>query len=653
MNRKCKMPVPPSFDVPPAENNDPALSEPGPGTRRSWLMGTGALALAPLLPACGGGGGGSSFFVPETPKPSPDAAAIDWGRETIRADMAAEGGPVAFTAALYRDGQVVWQEAFGVIDRDSGRPATPQTRFNIGSVSKVLAALATMVLVDRKRVDLDTPFATYRPEFRMLSPAYRRITVRQLLSHSSGLPGTYFPNAFAFEPLRGYGAHAEAAMADRHLKHEPGELAVYNNDGFTMIERLVLAVTGQEYPAFVKQHILDPLEMTESSYPLEPLPDGSFAYPYEPNGVRHGQEYVLPCATGGLRSTAGDMLKLAAMLIDKGLYKGRRIVSEAAVAAMAQDQTPGLRINPSPEWRWGLGWDSVQQPGLHAAGVSGWSKNGGTIFFTSDFFVLPQARMALFISGNGRYNSGRLAEGVLLRALQGNGKLDKLPASLASDVPAAATPAPADVEAVRGVYGSYTMPVRVVSADGQTLDLLEWKSKKDGSFEWVLSDTGQGLRLRTDGWWWSDSGGGVSYRWTEEGGHRYLMTRRPLGLGHYRVTMPIGQQMPPAPAPLPAEWVQLLDSRWGLAEEDPSSTAVMNGIVPAYLRELPELPGYLFWDDSELQQFLLPESGQRAGMTVKVPVNHGRDLMELVLQTRGSEQWLDVGGSLYRPLPAA
>ncbi len=621
----------------------------GASTRRAWLVGTGAMALAPLLPACGGG----NDFVPETPKPAPEAAAIEWARESIRAAMTVDGSPSAVTVALYRESQVVWQEAFGVLDRDSGQKATPQARVNIGSVSKVFAALATMVLVDRKLVDLDKPLVSYVPEFRMLSPAYSRISVRQCLSHSSGLPGTYFENLFAFKPLPGYAAKAEAAMADLHLKHEPGELAVYCNDGFTMIERLVLAVTGQSFEAFVKTALLDPLEMTESSYPLEPLPDGSFAVPYDREGVRHRQEYVMAYATGGLRSTSGDMMKLATMLIDKGLYKGRRVVSEASIAAMGQDQTLGLRINPSPEWRWGLGWDSVRQLGLGAAGVQAWAKNGGTIFYSTEFFVLPQERMAVFISGNSHgYSPTVLAEGILLRALQGTGRIASVPAALPTQPPAAVTPAQGEVQAVLGIYGNHEAPWKVESVDGARIDLLQGASAPDEPFNWEPRITG--LRLRTDGWWWSDVDGAPSYRWIVDGRHRYLMLRVGNANGHYRLTLPLGQQMVPAPAPLPAEWEARLGSVWVLAEEDPSSTALMNGDIPVRLQELPELPGYVFWDNPDgLRQFLLPLSADRAGPTVQVPVNNGRDLMELVFETRQGESWVRAGGSLYRPLRAS
>lgn len=134
--------------------------------------------------------------------------------------------------ALLKQGRIVWQQAFGKASVVDNKPATIRTRFNIGSVSKVLAGLVGVMLQDRKLVDLDTPVVNYLPGFKMLSPEYVRITSRHLLSHASGLPGTNSRNIFSFEPIPGYSADTESELANTHLKHAPGQLAVYCNDGF-------------------------------------------------------------------------------------------------------------------------------------------------------------------------------------------------------------------------------------------------------------------------------------------------------------------------------------------------------------------------------------------------------------------------------------
>lgn len=613
----------PPLPAPCALPNHPLPQQP---TRRQCLAWGGAAGLAPLLAACGGDGDGL-------------AATKAWGREAIRKTMQ-ETGARAVSIALLVDGEVAWQEAFGVTDEAAGTPATTATRFNVGSVSKVLAALAVAILVDRKLVRLDAPITDYLPGFSMRSPGFRDIRLRHLLSHSSGLPGTHAHNLFATTHLPGYAAELEAALADVHLKHAPGELAVYCNDGFTLTERVVQAVTGQSFPEFVQTQILAPLGMAQSGYTLQPLPAGSFAHGYL-NGERQDQEFVMGYATGGLCTTPGDMLRLGAMFLGGGQYRGTRIVSEAGVAEMARDQTLGLRINPSPEWRWGLGWDSVRQPGLDAAGVLAWQKNGGTTLYASDFFVLPHERMAFVITGSGTaYNPGRLAEGILLRALQERGRLAALPPAVASTPPAPVDAAPATVQAALGIYGRSEAPLKALSPDGQRIDLWTWSPQG-----WTLLR--EGLRLRSDGWWWPDAGPGLSYRWQQAGGHTYLIARQPGGAGHYRLTMALGQRLSAAPGPLPAAWQARLGRPWKVLNEAPQSFVIRLGGGQIALGELPDLPGYLLWDNAQL---LLPLADDRAGMAVQVPTNFGRDLVELVATREGGQDTLRSGGwVLQRP----
>lgn len=563
-----------------------------------------------------------------------------WGRRQIRQAMQASDTRAASIAILYGD-RIVWQEAFGVLQDSPAIPATPEARFNVGSVSKVLAALAVMILADRQLVQLDAPVVRYLPQFSMLSSGYRDITVRHLLSHASGLPGTYLHNMFAFAPLPGYAAGLEAALADMHLKHAPGAMAVYCNDGFTLVERIVQAVTGQSYPAFVQSAILTPLSMGRSGFTLQPLPEGSFAPGYI-GQARQGQEFVMGYATSGLCTTPGDMMRLAALLIQGGEQDGQRVVSKAGVLEMASDQNQGMRIDLTPDWHWGLGWDSTQQPGLGAAGVRAWQKSGSTVFCASDFYVLPQAGMALLLTGNAPgFRTGPIAEGILLRALKETGQLQALPPKVSTIVPSVATSSTTDVDAVLGIYGRASKPLKVVSPDRQQIDLSVWSAALK---DW--EPLCEGLRLRNDGWWWSDAKPGTHYRWEQADGRCYLLSREPAQAGHYWVTTPMAEQMPRAAAPLPTAWADRLGTTWTQANEAPESILLATGgMATATLRELPELRGYLFWDD---RQFLLPLSADRAGMAVRVPLHQGRDLVELVVQTRDQQEWLHAAGWVYR-----
>lgn len=603
---------------------------PRPPSRRDWLAWAGTTAVAPWLPGCGG----SNNPGPQLP------ATMAWGRQEIRQAMQASRARAA-SIALLQGERLVWQEAFGVLDDSSRTPVTPDTRFNVGSVSKVLAALAVMILVDRQLVALDAPVLRYLPQFAMLSPGYRDITVRHLLNHASGLPGTHTHHLFAFAPQPGYAAELEAALADVHLKHAPGAMAVYCNDGFTLVERIVLAVTGQAYPAFVQSAILNPLGMARSGYTLQPLPAGSFAHGYI-GDARQGQEFVMGYATGGLCTTPGDMMKLATLLMRGGELDGQRIVSKAAVAEMGSAQNQGMRLSHlTPDWHGGLGWDSTQHPGLDAAGFVAWQKSGSTMFYASDFYVLPQAGLALLITGSAPgFKPGPVAEGILLRALQETGQLRTLPPKVSAAAPAQATISSSAVDALLGIYGCSARPIKATSPDSQQVDLSIWSAKAKA---WEPLCTG--LRLCSDGWWWSDAQLRTQYRWEQAEGRRYLLARETATAGHYGVATPVAQQMQRAPAPLPPQWSARLGSTWLLANEAPDSIPLAMGVGAATLQELPDLPGYLFWDDS---QFLRPLSADRAGMAVQVPHNAGRDLVELVVHTHDKDEWMHAAGWVYR-----
>lgn len=620
------MPSPPPIAVPSSRILAALSADPRLPMRRRWMQLAGAGLLVHALPGCGGDGDAPDDAARLAP-------AIAWGRQSIIEAMAQTDASAVSVALMTRQG-VIWQEAFGMVDREAGIAATTRTRFNIGSVSKVLAAMAAMILCDRGLASLDDPIVRYMPGFTMLSDGFRQITMRQLLSHSSGLPGTNARNSFTFAPVEGYALETERGLAYFHLKHTPGELAVYCNDGFTLIERIVQSLTGLSYPAFVHNEILAPLGMDDSSYALQPLPEGAYAHPYH-EGQRMGQEFVNVYASGGLISTPGDMMKLAALFLNQGRATDRSLLSPAAIREMGTDQTLHLPINPSPEWRWGLGWDSVRQLGLAAAGIDAWQKNGGTAFYATEFFVLPRHGMALLLTGAGRdYNPTRLAEGILLRALASTDAITAVP----SQIPLAASAASAtsDMAGVQGIYGNFLAPIKVQVNDG-AIDLLRWQ---DGGW----ASLQQGLTQRNDGWWHSDGDPAIGYRWETVQGLHYLMERHVGGAGHYHYTLPAGQRLMPL-APLSQAWMQRAGTVWDIINESPDSVALRLGSGACTLDILPDLPGYVFWDGGQL---LIPENDQRANMAVRIPVNNGRDLAELQFETQDGQELLRVGTSLYR-----
>ena len=595
-------------------------------------MGFAGLA-APLLQACGGG---DSVAQPPLPT-STYSESAQWMREAILDAIGKSDSAVS--VALFAEDSVVWSEAFGYANRETGLRTTVDMRMNIGSVSKTIAALAVMILRDRGKLDLDQPVVELIRHFSMRSPEYARVTVRHLLNHSSGFLGTNYRNLINFVPTWNYWRDTVDVLAQSRLKHEPGDLSVYCNDGFTVLEWLVGSLTSRSYSAFVDAELLKPLGMTSTEFPLQFSPEGTFVHPVY-QGQTLPQEFVAAHASGGILSTPADMMKLARLILDRGVFEGRRIVSEGALQDMGVNQAAYTRINPvATSWRWGLGWDCVAQPGLAAAGLLGWKKGGDTAFFHSDFIVLPHARMAAMMTNDSQFSGNRLAllEGMLLRAAKERGLISALPPAMAPVVPPVEVPAPG-VSAVTGIYAKEGPPIRVQAESDGTLSLSFWNAKG-----WATSE--QGLRLRTDGWWWADGVTNRSYSFRTVAGHLYLTGRVLAGSRLYWDEGPMAQWLPEARAPLSAAWRSRLNSRWKGENDDPDSYEGKLEPRTGVIGELAERPGYVMWDNAQLLRVI---NDDEAGVTVEIPALAGRDLVELRMVKEGIEEKLHVGALQFR-----
>src|SRR5512139_1626207 len=366
----------------------------------------------------------------------------------------------AVSVALLDDRHILWEEAFGLVDKTRSVRPSPETLFCMASLSKIVATVGTMMLVDRGLVDLNEPVTRYLRDFRMTGgEAWRKITVRMLLNHSSGLPGTHFADVLTIVPLAGYAAQLERSLARQRLKHAPGEMAVYCNDGFTLIERVVAEVTGQPYVDFVRKEILEPLGMRRTRFALERFAPGSFAPGLDRAGRPEPQEYVNVYA-GGLFSTPGEIARLAMMFLDDGELEGLRLLSAEAVAEMGRDQTAGLPFNPITDHpvHFGLGWDGVNQGGLAAVGVTAWHKSGDADHYHSHLIVVPDESLAAIVMFTNALSlgsiAGLLAERILLHALAERGSIPKVPEPL-KPAPMPAVPATDDeLAAIAGTYAN-------------------------------------------------------------------------------------------------------------------------------------------------------------------------------------------------------
>jgi len=240
----------------------------------------------------------------------------------------------------------------------TGDPVTPDTRFMIGSVAKTFTALAVMTLVEAGRVDLDAPVVRWVPGFRVADPvASARVTVRQLLNHTSGLPGSA---GFlrVDEEDRGEGATARFldALAGVRLVSAPGAAFHYSNANYVVLGEVVRAASGVPYGRFLAARVFGPLGMARTAASAAWLapPDGAQGHQYWAGvplpaiAMPFNRAYV---PVGLQVSTARDLLRYAQELLRAGAGAGRLVSAET----VRRLQTPTVAM-PETRERYALGW---------------------------------------------------------------------------------------------------------------------------------------------------------------------------------------------------------------------------------------------------------------------------------------------------------
>ena len=208
------------------------------------------------------------------PQSSSNTAAISNARESAwKAINSGQGSGVS--VAIMERGEFVLSDAMDVADRSQNRAVDRKTRFNIGSVSKMFATVAILLLVDEGKVALDAPVTRYLPQFTMTEARFRDITLRMLLNHSSGLPGSIF--FIGFEPNASMQRLLLDTLKRSRLKHAPGAMSMYCHDGFTLAEMVVEQVTGRKFVAFLGERVFAPLGMTDTTTSLGESGGGSMS----------------------------------------------------------------------------------------------------------------------------------------------------------------------------------------------------------------------------------------------------------------------------------------------------------------------------------------------------------------------------------------
>ncbi|WP_277554193.1 serine hydrolase [Halobaculum limi] len=372
------------------------------------------------------------------------AATASLLRRTMRRDRL----PGVSVAVVDRDG-IRYADGFGSRDLAGNRPATPETLYGIGSVTKSVTALALAQLQEAGMVAFDDPVRDYL-DVDLGDDSDDPIRLHHLLSHSSGLPSLGTSEALIGRRLRrdtdtlplastaDFRAHIEDAVgggdrgesavgggdrdggvvggdaaARREVVGSPGERFAYANAGYVLLGDVVEAVTGRPYDRYVAEHVLDPLGMERTTFDdMEFSMDDDHATVY----LQEDGDLVaaslptreLSRPAGGLLASVSDLARYVRLFLDGGTVDGRTVVSGEAVDTLTEG-----RID-TPSGPYGYGWRTRECCGYDLVGHS------GSIAVSSAYVgFAPETGLGVVVAANASpgYPLVRLGEGVFACAV--------------------------------------------------------------------------------------------------------------------------------------------------------------------------------------------------------------------------------------------
>lgn len=348
---------------------------------------------------------------------------LDGLADYIRASMADWDLP-GLAVAVVHDDEVIFAEGFGVKELGRDDPVDEHTLFQIGSVSKSFGAAAIGALVDDGLVEWDDPVVEHLPWFRVKDPEFtRRMTIRDLLAHTSGMPGDAWP---VLAVMGGREVAERARLLDNF--GVPGDGYSYSNHGYGVAGLVVEEVTGKGWGEWVRERLFDPLDMRDSRASPFEVWDAAFVAPAflgtapagtpgiadapgknvaMPHGVdRHGERRVLSWqsydnmqAAGSVVSSAAEMANWLRMQLGGGRFEGRAVLSETTVAEMHAPQVASgatFIFADTAAGTYGLGWSRATFKGRP------YLSHGGSIFgFPAYMALLPEIAAGVVVLGNG------------------------------------------------------------------------------------------------------------------------------------------------------------------------------------------------------------------------------------------------------------
>jgi len=273
-----------------------------------------------------------------------------------------------------KSGKVHYKNLLGYADVEAKKPIREDNVFWIASMTKMFAGASIMMLADEGKVSLDDPVTKFIPQLTnwmvveekdpshvLLKPLVRPVTVRHVLSHTSGLTGSSELQQVTGSDRTPLKARALSSVTGP-LQWQPGDKYQYGNQGMNIAARIVEIVSGMSYEEFLQKRFFDPLGMTETTFWPNDAQIARLAGAYGPNKEKNGytrgglgfltkpygdRVHRFPEAGGGLFSTTHDIVRYGLMLANDGELDGRRYLSHTAMEELRKEQTGTTKVNYS------------------------------------------------------------------------------------------------------------------------------------------------------------------------------------------------------------------------------------------------------------------------------------------------------------------
>lgn len=331
----------------------------------------------------------------------------------------AEGEVAGLVAAVGNKDGIIAQTVLGSQHVQLKQPMKADSLFRIASMTKPVVGIGIMILQDEGKLSVDDDVATHLPEFKgqklavkvdgkteLRDPA-RPIKIRDLLTHTSGMPGGYPGELKNLYTDRQHTlAEATAVAAKEPLQFEPGTKWAYCNAGIDTLGRIIEVKSGQSFEQFLNERIFKPLKMTDTTpYPnddqlkrlagLYDRKEGRLNFTgFQLLGPTQTAKHPIPA--GGLYSTAADLARLYQLMLSGGELDGQRILSEKALQQMTSLQTGDIKTGFTDGMGWGFGWQFTREPqGVHAMMSKGTYGHGGA--FGTQGWIDPEKKIFVIL----------------------------------------------------------------------------------------------------------------------------------------------------------------------------------------------------------------------------------------------------------------